>query len=571
MVRTYTSTFWKNFNKNIFFQFLPFLLCSVVLSVICFFVVRSYAMADLNESCLSYSVAVDKMFEDVDRVHFKIVNNAQVKAVMQSSDIMRNNPEYINSLKKFHELLNSTIDYSDFVRSIYVVNINTGMIYSNLQNETIDRFFDKEWVKEYSSGIIKPTIRYIKSSGQKYLSFFYPVGYLGKNDGMIAINIDFSKFNSLFKETDNGFYVIDESDNVIFGTEENNILPFKKTELMKFKDKEPNVRYISNKMIGLYSISYHNNKLIIYIKNSGFMRMYVLYQLLIVFYTLIILFVVYMMSKKYAMYYYNNITDIINLLSLYDAESDAIKKSDEFEFIKNNVAQLVTKNSMNEIQLSKRIIQLKQSQLSALQTQISPHFILNALNVVNLMLIENNDLYHSALKINENIAKILTHVMFNGKYIITVAEEIECTKDYIEIGMIRKNNAFAVTWRVDESLMQCQTIKFILQPLVENSIEHGFSGFKRHDGRIEIEIERKDADIKFTVTDNGKGMSREKLSELNEELKKNEFPITKNIAMLNVHQRIQLVFGEEYGLKILKSDNTGTVITMSVPCEFPNE
>ena len=412
-----------------------------------------------------------------------------------------------------------------------------------------------------------PTVRYINGREQKYLSFIYPVGYQGKNESAIAINIDFFAFYSMFKETDNVFYILNESDDVIFGTEENNALPINKSELMKFKEKN-SIKYINNKMIGLYTISNHNNKLMIYIKNSNFMRMYIMYQLVIVFYTLIILFVVYMLSKKYATYYYNNITDIIDLLSLYDAESDAIKKSDEFEFIKNNVTQLVTKNSMNEIQLSKKIIQLKQSQMSALQTQISPHFILNALNVVNLLLIEQGDLYSNALKINENIAKILTHVLANGRYIINIEEEIECTKDYLEIGRIRKNNSFTVEWNVDEALLKYRTIKFILQPIVENSVEHGFSGF-RGKGKIVIEIKKRNESICFVVTDNGRGMSRERLSELNEGLIKNEFPIKKNIAILNVHQRIRLVFGEEYGVEILKSDENGTAVKMTIPSEFP--
>lgn len=567
MGRTYRSTFWKYFKKNIFFQFLPFLILSIILSIICFFVVRSYTITNMKESCLSYSISMERMFEDIDNVHFKVVNNAQAKAVMQSNEYMQDNTEFLNSLRKFHELIDSAVDYSNFVKSIYVVNNNTNMIFSNLQNETIDKFFDKEWVKEYSDEMTMPTVRYINGREQKYLSFIYPVGYQGKNESAIAINIDFFALYSMFKETDNVFYILNESDDVIFGTEENNALPINKSELMKFKDKN-SIKYINNKMIGLYTISNHNNKLMIYIKNSNFMRMYIMYQLVIVFYTLIILFVVYMLSKKYATYYYNNITDIIDLLSLYDAESDAIKKSDEFEFIKNNVTQLVTKNSMNEIQLSKKIIQLKQSQMSALQTQISPHFILNALNVVNLLLIEQGDLYSNALKINENIAKILTHVLANGRYIINIEEEIECTKDYLEIGRIRKNNSFTVEWNVDEALLKYRTIKFILQPIVENSVEHGFSGF-RGKGKIVIEIKKRNESICFIVTDNGRGMSRERLSELNEGLIKNEFPIKKNIAILNVHQRIRLVFGEEYGVKILKSDENGTAVKMTIPSEFP--
>lgn len=567
MGRTYRSTFWKYFKKNIFFQFLPFLILSIILSIICFFVVRSYTITNMKESCLSYSISMERMFEDIDNVHFKVVNNAQAKAVMQSNEYMQDNTEFLNSLRKFHELIDSAIDYSNFVKSIYVVNNNTNMIFSNLQNETIDKFFDKEWVKEYSDEMTMPTVRYINGREQKYLSFIYPVGYQEKNESAIAINIDFFAFYSMFKETDNVFYILNESDDVIFGTEENNALPINKSELMKFKDKN-SIKYINNKMIGLYTISNHNNKLMIYIKNSNFMRMYIMYQLVIVFYTLIILFVVYMLSKKYATYYYNNITDIIDLLSLYDAESDAIKKSDEFEFIKNNVTQLVTKNSMNEIQLSKKIIQLKQSQMSALQTQISPHFILNALNVVNLLLIEQGDLYSNALKINENIAKILTHVLANGRYIINIEEEIECTKDYLEIGRIRKNNSFTVEWNVDEALLKYRTIKFILQPIVENSVEHGFSRF-RGKGKIVIEIKKRNESICFIVTDNGRGMSRERLSELNEGLIKNEFPIKKNIAILNVHQRIRLVFGEEYGVKILKSDENGTAVKMTIPSEFP--
>ncbi len=560
------TTFWRYFKRNIVFQFLPVVVFSVIMSVVCFFAIRSYTLQNVNRIVLSGGVSAEKILSDVDGVHFRIINSADIKAVLMDNECNMENEEFKKSLIKSQDFINTSINMSSYIDSIYVLNLNSNMVFSNYQYDSVDNFFDRAWTLAYPKNLSKPITIRINNGSTQYLSFIYPFNQNGRNEGAIAINVKIGEFESIFEDIGNTYYMVDKEGNVLFGAGEGYTNSTEKISLSEVEEQVDS-EFHKGKIRSTYSFGNRGQILVIDIENSSYIQMNVIYQGVIVLYLILVFGIIYILSKRYAEYYYQNIADVVNILSVYDTEGDILNKLDEFSYIKSNISQLIEKNSSNEIQLSKSILQLKQAQFNALQNQINPHFILNTLNMVNLLLIRKGDIHHEVLKINENVSKIMTRVLASEEYIISVSQEVDCTKDYLEIERLKKNNSFDVKWNIDENLNEEKTVKFILQPIVENCITHGFSKCKDREKCINISIKKEKENIVFVVQDNGCGMTKEKLEEIRRQLEREDFPKSRNIAILNVHQRIRIVYGSGFGLEIVQSDFYGTTIKMTIPCQ----
>lgn len=148
--------------------------------------------------------------------------------------------------------------------------------------------------------------------------------------------------------------------------------------------------------------------------------------------------------------------------------------------------------------------------------------------------------------------------------IVTVAEEISYTKKYLEIESIKRRNSFDIVWDMDESLYDLKIIKFILQPIVENAIEHGIKFLLDKRGKIEISGHINNDAIVFEVKDNGPGISPQQLEHIIDLMNSEDIQENKNIGLSNVHRRIKLIYGEKYGVNI-ESSSEGTVVFITIP------
>ncbi|WP_297428450.1 sensor histidine kinase [Clostridium sp.] len=226
--------------------------------------------------------------------------------------------------------------------------------------------------------------------------------------------------------------------------------------------------------------------------------------------------------------------------------------------IKSMVNQMHTlmDNIMTE-QESKR-----KSELNALQAQINPHFLYNTLDSI-IWMIENEN-YDGAVIMVTALAKLFRISLSKGKNIITVRDEIEHARNYLTIQNIRYKNKFIYNIEVEEETLDLASIKLIIQPLIENAIYHGME-FMGGDGEILVKAYAKEKELYIDVIDNGLGM----LQEIADPLLTNESKIEKKssgIGLKNVHERIQLYFGKNYGLEIYSEPDEGTTIRVHMPC-----
>lgn len=266
---------------------------------------------------------------------------------------------------------------------------------------------------------------------------------------------------------------------------------------------------------------------------------------------LLLVFLSFILSTKF----YLNISDILVTLGL--SGTDSVSDKSELQLIKSSILSNASKIEKIEFQLFEQSDKLKNSQQSTLQTQISPHFILNTLNAVNLLLL-TEEKPDKALQINSLLSEILSGILNTSQYMIDIKEEVEYTKKYLEIEAYKLQKSFDVKWYIEPECESLQTIKFILQPIVENSIFHGIKHLTNRHGLIEIFIKRSGSDVIFTICDNGCGMSEKKMEYFNKNAKEKTIPHDKHIGFLNVNMRLKLAYGNDYGCRIVKSDYNGT-------------
>ena len=201
----------------------------------------------------------------------------------------------------------------------------------------------------------------------------------------------------------------------------------------------------------------------------------------------------------------------------------------------------------------------RKSELDALQSQINPHFLYNTLDSIVWMV--ESERYEEAITMVTSLANLFRISLSKGRNIIPIRSELEHAQNYLSIQKLRYKNRFTVEMDIQPEILDCSTIKLIVQPLLENAI---YYGTEDGDGEITVKGYVKDKDIYIEVSDDGLGMPPETvellLTDNNRVRKKGS-----GIGLINVHQRIQLYFGAAYGLTIESEPDEGTTIRIHLP------
>ena len=208
--------------------------------------------------------------------------------------------------------------------------------------------------------------------------------------------------------------------------------------------------------------------------------------------------------------------------------------------------------------------QKRRSELDVLQSQINPHFLYNTLDSVIWM--TENGRTEDAVVMLTSLARLFRISLSRGSNIITVAEELEHARHYLTIQKMRYKNKFSADLSAEDGVESLYTIKLIVQPILENAIYHGMD-YADGDGKICVRAFREGEDTVIEVADNGLGMPEEVVERLLDQGSAYAAAGSKGsgIGLRNVHRRIQLTFGREYGLTILSEPDDGTVVRIRLP------
>ena len=207
--------------------------------------------------------------------------------------------------------------------------------------------------------------------------------------------------------------------------------------------------------------------------------------------------------------------------------------------------------------------QKRRSELDVLQSQINPHFLYNTLDSVVWM--TENGRTDEAILMVTSLARFFRISLSRGSNIIPIADELEHARHYLTIQKMRYKNKFSAVIAAEDGVEGLYTIKLIVQPILENAIYHGMA-YADGDGEITVRARRDGEDVVIEVADNGPGMPEETVERLLDQSYA-AAPGTKGsgIGLRNVHQRIRLTFGEEYGLAIHSEPDAGTTVCIRLP------
>jgi two-component system, sensor histidine kinase YesM len=237
--------------------------------------------------------------------------------------------------------------------------------------------------------------------------------------------------------------------------------------------------------------------------------------------------------------------------------------NDEFSVIVSSYNKMMVRISelMNETKLA--VQKQKESEIRSLEAQINPHFLYNTLDSINWMAIEKEE--YEISRMLSGLAQILRYSISQSNKLVYVDEEIQWLGQYLFLQKSRFDDAFEFQIEVGSGLQGVRLYKLLLQPFIENSIIHAFSG-RKSGGKLCIRF-RKAADdrLYIEIEDNGRGMSALQVKRLMEGSAASTDAKGSGIGVRNVLDRLELYYGDQAGIEITSEVDIGTKISMRIP------
>lgn len=264
------------------------------------------------------------------------------------------------------------------------------------------------------------------------------------------------------------------------------------------------------------------------------------------------------------------ITRLVNNMKDFDFSTvqDETKKYNEINLLERSYNQMIQEvNSLIKERYRNRIDK-QNAELKALHAQINPHFLANTFQLIGGMALSANveNIYDATIK----MSSLVRYSMQLNQDSVTLKEEITHMNDYLSIQKLRFGEHLELNVNISEELLDLKIPKFTLQPILENTFKHGL---KNIDSIWEISITSKINDnIVIIIGDNGKGLKPEKLEKINNQFKVKENYLQNRdeenfsgIGLTNIDSRIKLLFGNEYGLKLINNGEKGVATIITLP------
>ncbi len=246
--------------------------------------------------------------------------------------------------------------------------------------------------------------------------------------------------------------------------------------------------------------------------------------------------------------------DIKGTDEIYDLYVDLKKMVDSMQKLINDAYKAKIRSEsfkLNQIE----------AEFKTLASQINPHFLYNTLETIRMKAYCNDD--KETADLVKKLGKFMRRCLEVKDGMVTLESELEFTKSYLELQSARFGDRISYSIYCEVS-RNYKVLPLIIQPIVENAFAHGIESSKVN-GKISINIRYKGDKVEISVSDNGQGMTPEKLGELMAKLKENDTSSGKSIGLTNVNKRIKMYHGEEYGLSIKTAINNGTTVIITLP------
>jgi two-component system, sensor histidine kinase YesM len=267
-------------------------------------------------------------------------------------------------------------------------------------------------------------------------------------------------------------------------------------------------------------------------------------------------------------FFTNPIVHLVRSMRKIDSNNDAmplqyLKRQDEIGLLYRGFDQMRNKNQDLIEEVHKSVKTKKELEFQVLSHQINPHFLYNTLESIRWKAEQSNMKEISDMV--SALGNLLRLSLNQGQELTTVSREIEHLKTYIHIEKARLDKPFRIMIQVNEDTLQLTLLRLIFQPLIENAIHHGIRD-NPETGKIILTGRLEENDLYFELMDNGKGIPKHIIEEMNDPPEQIHSKSGKGgVGLSNVNKRLKLYFGEAYGLQIICEPDKGTKIIIKHP------
>jgi len=563
-----------NVKYKIFFSYAFSLLLFLMLVIL---LINTIFINTLKEKQMDYSIELSKKTKYNLEFFLDYVN--RTADLLCNSDELKLNMEYNNetSEESINEMLNTIANFHQDILGIYVLGYDD-MVYasnSNINDKYIRNFFiDKTQPFESQEDFEEESIQLNNLNNIPSLLFRKKIYDYKTNElyGYLVIDISFGNLRGMVTTSAtpqlNKILVVDEFGQQLFTYPFNIYLgdvTEKYPEILK-----SNFSRINGEVFGLESlivtdtINYSNWKVIsihplndIHAVSKALTNKILV--LFIIFASLALL-LAYIFAYRITKPLYT-ISDNIRQIDQGDLSVQInVNTKDELEHLAKSFNSMIKKirNLIDEKVINEK--QRSEMEFKLLQAQINPHFLYNTLDSIRWVATIQN--VPPIINMVQAIISMLKYNFSRKDFLVPLYEEIDSVKNYVLIQKYRYGDTFDVTFDISQEILECKTIKFILQPIVENAIFHGFKDMSTI-GIIDISAYTDEKYLYVLVKDNGNGMNKDKIESVMVSTDDDSGKYIK-IGVHNVDERIKFYYGNECGLEITSDENIGTLVTFKL-------
>ncbi|HHW47728.1 MAG TPA: sensor histidine kinase [Clostridiaceae bacterium] len=247
-----------------------------------------------------------------------------------------------------------------------------------------------------------------------------------------------------------------------------------------------------------------------------------------------------------------------------DGSKDEIGElSEGFKEMILRINKLISEVYVANLRVKDLQIKKTEAEIKALQSQINPHFLFNFMESICMNLLKKKD--YETCDIIQRFAKLLRKSIEWGKDEVTLEQELELAENYLKIQKFRYRDKFEYEININPGLLNLAIPKFTLQPIIENALYHGIERIEKA-GRLNIYSQIRENEVAIIVEDNGLGIDEKMLKIIMKRIEAdNDNLDTNHIGLSNVHQRLKLYYGEDYGISIFSTKDSGTKVEIRLP------
>ncbi|MEF2246208.1 cache domain-containing sensor histidine kinase [Paenibacillus sp. IITD108] len=531
---------------------------------------------------------VDTIFYQMNHISLELINQEDVnRFLLQEDEKNFSSLQYQNIYDKI-SMYTRTYTFTD---SVYIYSDTNRYIISNRGSRLLDDFDDATWHSQVFGPIAgnDPIVqlRLRNDIYPYYISFTRPAYYFGQKIGAVTTNIDIEELRKFLNRNtllhSEYLYIINDRNEIMYSHQRDDFMKNMKEVPLLSGIAWPHAAFSSiQKIDGQNYIVTHllpddESKpwtyLLLVPLSQYDQKVQQLYWFIFLFFGAGV-FVLLAVSIFISIKTLSPVNQIMSFLEGQDRLGYAMEWSErkhlnELKYIIQSIFRTMNAKNILQEELELRQQLLNKAHTTALQAQINPHFLYNTLESIKFLAIGltkgHNQVSHSITLLSD----ILRYGLDSDQPVTTISQEAAYARTYLELMKLRYPRHFEVDWQIDPETLSNVIIKFSLQPLLENALNHGILPSRKAGvitiESVQIESETGELATEVAISDNGKGIAEEELLQLNRILQENYNLDEQHIGIKNVNQRIKLIFGEGWGVSVSSSIDAGTTIRMRLP------